>query len=88
MAADGPRPAGIELFGVGSLGIGMRDGDVLTVVAGRAVRTEAQIVGLVLAARARHDPGISAVFWRGKAPWALFVAMPYAERPASIGAPP
>ena len=55
----------------------MADGDVLTAVEGRPVRTEAQIAALVLAARARRDPNVSAVFWRGDVPWTLVVEMPY-----------
>jgi hypothetical protein len=64
VAASSSRPAGILLSGVGALGIGLVDGDILTEVEGRPVRTEAQVVGMVLAARSRHAEQMSAVIWR------------------------
>ncbi len=64
VAASSSHPAGILLSGVGALGIGLHDGDILTDVEGRPVRTEAQVVGMVLAARSRHAEQMSAVVWR------------------------
>lgn len=71
------RPAGIEVTNVGALGIGVRDGDVLTEVAGVQVADAGEVVGMVLGARARRAPAISAVFYRGTEPWSLTVEMPY-----------
>ncbi|HVW27191.1 MAG TPA: hypothetical protein VHC69_17615 [Polyangiaceae bacterium] len=93
VAASAGHPAGILLAGVGALGIGLVDGDILIEVEGRPVQTEAQVVGMVLAARSRHAEQMSAVIWRSGAPahahpharpdahngerWSLVVAMPY-----------
>jgi hypothetical protein len=63
-AASSSHPAGILLSGVGALGIGLHDGDILTDVEGHPVRTEAQVVGMVLAARSRHAEQMSAIIWR------------------------
>jgi hypothetical protein len=71
------RPAGIELSSVSALGVGVHDGDVLTEVAGQSVRSEGQVVGSVLALRARRASSISAVFYRGAERWSLVVEMPY-----------
>jgi len=75
--ARGARPPGIEVTGVTALGIGVRDGDVLTEVAGVPVTDATEVVAIVLALRQRHDGAISAVFYRDKEPWALTVEMPY-----------
>lgn len=64
VAASAAHPAGILLAGVGALGIGLVDGDILTDVEGRPVQTEAQVVGMVIAARSRHAEQMSAVIWR------------------------
>jgi hypothetical protein len=75
--ARGARPPGIEVSGVTPLGIGVRDGDVLTEVAGVPVTDATEVVAIVLAVRQRHDGAISAVFYRDREPWALTVEMPY-----------
>jgi hypothetical protein len=75
-------PAGIALFGVSALGLGVQDGDVLTSVSGRAVRTEGQVIARVIAARARQERNISAVFWHHGAPCSLVVEMPYVSQPS------
>ncbi len=67
VAASSSHPGGILLSGVGALGIGLRDGDILTDVEGRPVQTEAQVVGMVVAARSRHAEQMSAFFWRADA---------------------
>ena len=93
VAASGSHPAGILLSGVGALGVGLSDGDILTEVEGLPVRSEAQVVGMVIAARSRHAAQMSAIIWRPSAPahehpqgtqgthngerWTLVVAMPY-----------
>jgi hypothetical protein len=67
VAASSSHPAGIQLAGVGALGIGLVDGDILTEVEGRPVQTEGQVVGMVFAARSRHAEQMSAVIWRAGA---------------------
>lgn len=90
VAAAPGRPGGLQLFGVGALGVGLTDGDILIEVEGRPVQTEGQVVGLVLGARSRRAPQVSAVVLRrphgangtaaGKDErWSLVVAMPYID---------
>ena len=79
--AQGERPAGLELYGVGGLGVGMRDGDILTSVAGVPVTSVGAVTELVLRARAHRTPEISAQFWRNGATGTLVVEQPYAPTP-------
>lgn len=82
------RPAGLVLSGVGGLGIGMQDGDVLTHVGGVPVSARGQVVNLVLQARARRATELTARFYRGSEPWMLVVEIPYLEaKPASSNEP-
>jgi S1-C subfamily serine protease len=75
--AQGEHPAGLQLAGVSQFGVGLRDGDVLTEVAGQPATSRAVVVSAVLQARAARAPAISAVFWREGQPWQLLVEMPY-----------
>lgn len=79
VAASGDRPAGIVLSGVGGLGIGLRDGDVLTHAAGAPVRTETDVVSAVIGARNRQAHAISGRFWRDGEPWQIVVGLPYPD---------
>lgn len=78
--ADGRHPAGLKLLNVSGLGVGMRDGDILTRVAGAPALSTGAVVELVLRARARQAPEISAEFWRNGARWSLVVEQPYLTR--------
>ena len=75
--AEGARPAGLMLSGVSGLGVGMQDGDVLTHAGGRPALSEADVVGLVIAARGKEVPSIGGRFWRDGEPWNLVVEQPY-----------
>jgi S1-C subfamily serine protease len=75
--SDGVRPGGVRLAGVSSLGIGVRDGDVLTRVAGAPARSAGDVISAVVAARGRMAPAVSGVFWRGHVPYRLVVEQPY-----------
>lgn len=77
VAGGSESPAGMRLSGVSALGVGLRDGDVLTHVLGQPATSRSSVVSLVLQARARREQRISAVFWRGGVPWQLWVEMPY-----------
>ncbi|MGC4091562.1 MAG: hypothetical protein QM756_27510 [Polyangiaceae bacterium] len=81
VAALGARPAGLRLIGVSGLGIGMRDGDVLTRVLGADVSSVAEVVQRVVAARNRRAREISGEFWRDGARWSLVVEQPYIDAP-------
>jgi hypothetical protein len=75
--ANADHPAGLLLHGVSGLGIGMQDGDVLTEAAGQRASSVAAVVGVVLAARARHSSEISGRFFRAGVPYLLTVEQPY-----------
>ncbi len=85
VTAEGHRPAGIQIFGASSLGVGVRDGDVITRVSGVPVTSPNQVIGLVIAARGAHQSAISAQIYRGQRSYTLTVEQPYlsgAEPPA------
>jgi hypothetical protein len=75
--ANASHPSGLQLHGVSALGVGLQDGDVLTEAAGQRASSVAAVVGLVLAARARHSSEISGRFFRAGVPYALTVEQPY-----------
>jgi hypothetical protein len=73
----GKRPAGIALSGVSALGVGVLDGDVLTEVLGQPVRSQAQVIALVMVARGANKSTISATIWRGLRAYSITVEQPY-----------
>ena len=77
--ADGARPAGIKLVGVAALGIGLRDGDVLTRALGQPAVSSSAVVRAVLVARARRVKVLEGEFYRGQERWILRVEQPYLE---------
>lgn len=84
--ALGERPAGLRLLGVSALGVGMRDGDVLTRVLGAEVSSVGEVVARVIAARNQRARSISGEFWRDGSRWALIVEQPYVDpEPAAPG---
>jgi len=80
--ARGNRPAGLRLIGVGALGIGMRDGDVLTEVLGTPVSSTGQVIQMVIQARGRRERVISGKFYRGEVPLSVVVEQPYIDAAA------
>src|SRR5690606_6890082 len=83
----GRRPAGLQLAGVSALGIGVRDGDVLTSVAGAAVTSRAAVITTILQLRAREARAVSGEFWRGQQRWLITVEMPYLGHPPKRSPP-
>lgn len=79
--ADGKRPAGLRLANVGGLGVGLRDGDVLTRAVGQPALSKGAVVQAVLIARARRVPVLDGEFWRDGERWALRVEQPYPKAP-------
>lgn len=79
VTAEGRRPAGVQVFGASSLGVGVRDGDVITRVSGVPVTTASQIIALVIAARGARQSAISAQVFRGQRSYTLTVEQPYLE---------
>lgn len=77
VSARGDRPAGLALTGVGGLGIGLVDGDVLTHAAGRPALSPGDVIGVVIGSRAAQAPEIWGRFWRNGESWNLVVEQPY-----------
>ena len=79
--ASAEHPAGLSLRSVSGLGVGLQDGDVLTEAAGQRASSVAAVIGLVLAARARHSSEISGRFFRAGVAYELSVEQPYEREP-------
>jgi hypothetical protein len=79
--ATAQHPAGLMLSSVSALGVGLRDGDVLTEAAGQKATSVATVVGIVLAARGRQVSEINGRFYRGWVPFGLSVEQPYPKEP-------
>jgi len=77
VAPKGKRPGGVAVYGVSSLGVGVADGDVLTEVLGQPVRSQTQVVAMVIAARSASLSAISATLWRGMRSYTVTVEQPY-----------
>jgi hypothetical protein len=70
------RPAGIRLSGVAGLGIGARDGDVLTHVEGRAVHSVPEVIGVVVAALGKKQTAIGGRLYRDDQHYSITVEIP------------
>lgn len=70
------RPAGLALIGVSAIGVGLRDGDVLTRAGGTAARSDGAIVAAVTVALRRGAPAITADVWRGPRRLIVTVQLP------------
>jgi hypothetical protein len=71
------HPAGLRLSGVGALGIGVQDGDILIEALGIAPREPGEIIGAVLKARANNARFLSGTLWRGGDTFRITVEQPY-----------
>lgn len=74
---DGSRPPGLRLSGVGGLGIGLEDGDILVEALGVSPRSPAEIIGAVIEARARRAAALSGTLWRRGHTFRITVEQPY-----------
>jgi hypothetical protein len=79
--ASGVRPAGLSLTGVAGLGIGLRDGDVLTRALGQPATSSSAVVRAILVARAQRVKVLEGEFYRGNERWTLRVEQPYLDEP-------
>jgi hypothetical protein len=79
--ADGKRPAGLRLMNVSGLGIGLRDGDVLTRAVGQPALSSGAVVQAVLIARAQRARFLDGEFWRDGQRYSLRVEQPYPNAP-------
>jgi hypothetical protein len=77
VAATPLHPAGLALSGVSALGVGLRDGDVLTEAAGSPALSIGAVVQAVIAARGRHAPEISGRCFRDGQPFQISIEQPY-----------
>jgi hypothetical protein len=75
--ASGARPAGLMLVGVGGLGVGLRDGDILTHALGQPAVSESAVVGAVIQARGARQSRLYGRIWRQGRSFPLVVAQPY-----------
>lgn len=64
VAPRGLRPAGLALGGVSGFGSGLRDGDVLTKVAGARATSEGAVIAAVTRAVEAGVPAITGEVWR------------------------
>ena len=64
---------------MGALGVGVRDGDVLTHAGGRPATSRADVVGMVIAARGAHQREIGGRFCRAGEVFNLIVEQPYLD---------
>jgi hypothetical protein len=85
VAASGARPAGLLLKGVDGLGIGLRDGDVLTRALGQPALSSSAVVRAILVARANRARVLEGEFYRGNERWTLRVEQPYLDDERSAG---
>lgn len=84
--ASGRQPAGLRFTDVSGFGIGLRNGDVLTHVAGTPAVDQGTVISVVAAAWKARRATISAEFWRAGRAHPLLVEIPYPrQRPAPAG---
>jgi len=79
VSASRGRPGGLLLTGVGGLGVGLRDGDILTHALGQPAVSEEGVVGAIIRARGARLPQLSGRVWRDGRSFALIVAQPYVD---------
>lgn len=73
------HPAGLRLVGVGALGIGVRDGDILIDAMGISPRASGEILGAIIEARARRVRALSGTLWRDGHTFRITVEQPYQD---------
>lgn len=71
------HPAGLRLAGVGALGIGVQDGDILVEALGIAPRAPGELIGAILQARAKNTRFLSGTLWRRGNTFRITVEQPY-----------
>jgi hypothetical protein len=85
------HPAGLRLSGVGGLGIGVQDGDILIEALGVTPRSAGQIIGAVIEARAHEARFLSGTLWRSGQTLRITVEQPYVPaepQDSELGMPP
>jgi hypothetical protein len=70
------RAAGVRLFGVGALGLGLADGDVVTSINGRPTRAEGEAVSAGASAWNSGVRRVDATIARGGVPVSVTLHLP------------
>jgi hypothetical protein len=73
------RPSGMALHGVGAVGVGLRDGDVVTRVGGFRATSQGAVISAVTAALRQKLPAITGEVWRGRQRIVVTVELPDVE---------
>jgi hypothetical protein len=81
------HPAGLRLSGVAALGIGLQEGDILIEALGIAPRAPGEIIGAILAARAKQARYLSGTLWRQGQTLRITVEQPYLDFTSAARAP-
>jgi len=81
------HPAGLRLSGVAALGIGLQEGDILIEALGIAPRAPGEIIGAILAARAKQARYLSGTLWRQGQTFRITVEQPYIDLTSAAQAP-
>ena len=76
VAATSWRPAGLALTGVNPIGVGLRDGDVITRVGGTPATSQGAVIGAVTSALRQKLPAITGEVWRGRQKIVVTVELP------------
>ncbi len=75
------RSAGVAMHGVGGLGVGLCDGDVLTQVGGTPATSQGAVISAVTGAVNSGARGLSGIVWRGRQRFVVTVEFPKSLRP-------
>ena len=76
VASTSWRPAGLALIGVNPIGVGLRDGDVVTRVGGTPATSQGAVIGAVTSALRQKLPAITGEVWRGRRKILVTVELP------------
>ncbi len=74
--ASGMRPDGFALYDIGGFGAGLRDGDVVTSIAGTPASSVGALIGAIAGSVRANAKSLSAVVWRGDAKLLVTVEIP------------
>jgi hypothetical protein len=75
--ALGKRPAGLALRGAAGLGTALRDGDVITSVAGSPATSMSAAITAIAGALRSRPPVITGLAWRGDQSFPVTVEIPW-----------
>jgi hypothetical protein len=88
VSATDAHPAGLSLTGITGLGVGLRDGDILTRAGGTPATSDGAVVAAVTAALRRQQKAMTAEVWRGRQRFIVTVELPKLKRVPRAGRNP